>query len=259
MKMSLNWSVFVLRSLVGAVLMLMLGCSGNYPVRTYEGAALSDDQVAIVKVPGDINMVAIDGQPMKSYLIKNIAVDYYLLPGDHTLVLKYSGVWAAPTTKTDEGSSSAELVQSAPLQVKINAEAGKVYSFDYPVPQSRMQAIEIAKSFEVTLHDDKREIARSQAYQPEAAVARSGDGGSAPAAVEPAAVASVTTGAVTAAATTASPVTMPMPALTPAPAPTITSSPTPAAPDLPRLEALKVLWESASKDEKKEFMRWAFK
>lgn len=246
--MSWKLSEVIIRSAVGVLMVVIVGCSGNYPIQTYDGSKLPDDQVSILKAPEDIDIVSIDGKEMTSYLLENLAIDYYFLPGPHVIVFKYSGVWSAPGMKAEDDRPPVDLVESRLLQVNLNAEAGKVYTFDYPVPQNRTQAFDIAKVFEARIKDKDELVAKSESYDPKqskAAVVTTASAGAAAVVASGAA----TTAPVAGSANTAAGVALPA---TP-------SASAPSTGDLPRLEALKVLWGSASKEEKKEFMRWAFK
>ncbi|MCP5208762.1 MAG: DUF2057 family protein [Hahellaceae bacterium] len=252
--MSWKLSEVIIRSAIGVLMLVIVGCSGNYPIQTYDGSKLPDDQVSILKAPEDIDVVSIDGKEMTSYLLENLAIDYYFLPGPHVIVFKYSGVWSAPGVKKDDERPPVDLVESKLLQITLNAEAGKVYTFDYPVPQTRTQAFDVAKVFEARIKDKDGLVAKSESYDPKKSAAV--------VATTAAAAASVTNVAATEAPVAEA--TKPVAGVaTVAVASKQTVSDAaggaPATGDLPRLEALKVLWGSASKEEKKEFMRWAFK
>lgn len=261
--MSLKLSAVIVRLIAGVAVLLVVGCSGNYPVKAYDGGTLPVEQVAIIKAPEDINVVSIDGKKMTSYLLENLAVDYQVLPGSHVVVFHYSGVWAAPREKAEDDRPSVDLVESALQQFEVNLEAGKIYTFYYPSPQNRIQAFEVAKTFEATLQEAGNVVAKSAKYkvtntpqQVSVATAVNPTSSSGPAVVvgAPAVVGGAVVGGAAVVAeggVTPGVANVPVAAGTPA----VDA----AKADLPRLDALKVLWGSASKEEKKEFMRWAFK
>ncbi len=259
-----------------SVLIWLVGCSGN-TIHTYDGDKLPDEQVAILKAKGDIDVVAIDGKPMKKYLVSDLDIDYHLLPGSHTVILRYSGVWAAPKKRDKDSASSAVLIESDLLRVDFTAVQGATYVFDYVQPENRRQAKALSENFVVHLRQASGgRVASGKPYKLAAGQKV------APATADPvrslvSGVTSVVTG--TKAATPAYPVPASAPpvqrtdvapvsaAAAALAAPTAIPSAASAASSilpkdlsagLPRLDALKLMWQQASKEEKKAFLRWAF-
>lgn len=222
-------------ALLAAVLALAACSASSRVVRTHDGPAQDASQVAVLFKPGDIKIEEVDGKPVKTYLFDNLEMNYELLPGPHTVVFRYNKVWAISGVKRDSGDKAAEEIQSGRLQVTFNAQAGRTYRFELPEAASREDAIRIASGRNIQVVDDAgQSLARAVPYAPPAAETETAVAGQAP--VAPAG----------------------QPAVAPETVPPQVSIPAAQGGRVSNLEALKVLWESASTEEKKEFLRWAF-
>ena len=226
-----------------AVVLVSACTASSRVIKVYEGDTLPPAQVAKLEVPEDIDLIELDGEAQKDYLLENLALTYDLRPGEHMVVYKYSGLWAKVRQSDDSGEPRAELVESELRQAKVNLVAGRTYTFNFVRPESRSDAQEFAKTFSaVIVTDEGRSVAKDSRY------------------VKPASVPVV-------AATTGQAATTAFPSATTTGAATGTTgiAAIPAAPisstmdaGLSRLDALKVLWGKSSAEEKKEFLRWAF-
>lgn len=200
------------------------GCSSSLKrIQTWDGSAVDESQLAILKAPGQVEVIEVNGNDVGNYLIEDLALDYELLPGQNIVVFQYKTIWGK-TTVVEQGESKVNVVESGRQQFVIDARAGEEYRFSLPEPQNQREAEALMANFRAQLVDRSgRVVASSETYrEPVAAVA--------------ATAAVTTTGAVA---------TSPAVPLTP-------------AGDLNALDGLKVLWERASADEKREFLRWAF-
>lgn len=212
------------------------GCSASSRiVRTYDGEPLAADQVARLLVPSDIKLMEVDGVAQKEYLLDNLALTYELKPGPHRLVYRYTAIWSKPGGGED--APKVDVIESSPRQVEFVFKPGVDYTLSFERPESRAQAFAMAPRFSASLADvGGRTLVRDQAYQaPVVALAAAGVSAAQGA---PSAVAPLAGGSPDAAAGG------------------VLSGP--ATGGLPRLDALKLLWEQASPEDKKEFLRWAF-
>lgn len=217
-----------------ALSLLLSACSSSLKrVQTWEGQAAQPGQVAVLKAPGDITVRSVNGRSVGNFLMDDLALDYELLPGRNTIVFVHETIWAKKTVVRD-GESKVHNVTSGPRQVVIDAKPGEVYTFDLPELSDRQEAEDFARDFKVAVTNDSgRVIARSEVYRPQApslpTLPAASEVASAPA--------------------------------TPAPGTQTTPVAEPQAQSgerLPTLDALKLMWERASADEKREFLRWAF-
>jgi len=246
------------------VFLFLVGCSSTSLVKTYDGPQVDPSRSAVLSVSDGIEVLSVNGKEVKKYLLPELDLNYQLLPGVNIVTFTHETLWAK-AGKKEEGESNAELIVTKPMMVRFNAKAGEVYHFNFESPESRNEALNNVATFDAMLVDSSgRFVAASALYvegddssggavvagvnNQKAALGSAPDNaaGGATVAVTGAAVA----GGVVAAQATA-------PANTAALMPVAPVSAQGGA--LPTIEALKVLWESASTDEKKEFLKWAFK
>ncbi|WP_165495788.1 DUF2057 family protein [Marinobacter halodurans] len=216
----------------------MAGCSSAFKqVQTWEGPEAQPGQVALLHKPGSVKIVSVNGREMANYLTDDLELTYELLPGQNTVVFTYKTIWAKQGV-VNNGESKVHVIETDPQQVVINARAGESYHFVLPTAETRSEAESIRQNFQAkVVNEQNRQVAVSSEFVKPAPQLPTLPGA-------PATAAAATTGA---AATTA-------PSTAPAQAPTVPA----AANNLPTLEGLKVLWERASTEDKKNFLRWAF-
>lgn len=222
-----------------AVIVVLTGCGTTFKsVQTWEGPSAERNQIAILEKPDSVKILSVNGRDMENFLMDDIKLNYELLPGQNTVVFSHKTIWAKKTV-VDNGESKVTAVETEPQQVVINAQAGETYSFVLPQPQTQREAERLAENFQATIvNSNNRQVAQSTDYvapKPQLPTLNASGQQAAPAPLSaPAPNATVTAGAATS---------------------TVAPS---AANGLPTLEGLKLLWERASTEEKKDFLRWAF-
>ncbi len=211
------------------------GCSSNglTRVQTWEGAAVSN--AAILKAPSAIKVQSVNGRETGNFLMDDLALDYELLPGTNTVVFTYKTIWAKSGIVRDKNESNVHVVETEPQQVVIDARAGEVYRFEVPEITSRSEAERFAADFHVRVVTDAgQRVATSGPYTAPVPSLPSRQGATAtvvagqaagPASVQPEAGSQARAG--------------------------VDSR-------LNTLDGLKLLWERASGEEKREFLKWAF-
>ncbi|MDG5500694.1 DUF2057 domain-containing protein [Marinobacter sp. BGYM27] len=230
--------------MLALVVLGLAGCSGGLKnVQTWDGPSADSDQIGILHAPANINVSSVNGKEMSRYLMEDLALDYELLPGENTVVFTHQTIWAKKTV-VDNGESKVHVVKTEPQQVVINVKAGEEYTFAVAEPKNKREAEQQVAHFEAKVIDEqKRQVAVAKPYvaqRPQLPTLSSA----------PATAGAAAAGG--AAAATAS---------KPASTSSTTATSAPAAPvenGLPTLEGLKVLWERASAEDKKNFLRWAF-
>jgi uncharacterized protein YccT (UPF0319 family) len=242
-------------------LVFLVGCSSTSLVKTYDGPAVDVSRSAILSVADGIEIISVNGKKVKSYLLPQLDINYQILPGENSVVFTHETLWAKPGKKEDGGSNS-ELVVTKPMQVSFSAKAGEVYHFTFGQPETRAEAYDFAKTFKATLVDSSEGfIAESMLYSEAGSVSSE----VASTSVSGASVGTTVGASSSAAAASNVPVAVAGAAVGVAVA---SSSPSTAGATtagtaqggaLPTIDGLKVLWDSASTNEKKEFLKWAFK
>ncbi len=211
-----------MRSIRAILLLLAVAvitaCTGK-PVKTYEGAALPDQDVAILTANDNIEIIEIDGKEMTSYLLSNIETIYALKPGKHRVIFKYTSVWSVAPKGPD--SPRSESVESPAQVVDIEVKGGDSLSFEFDDVEDVREARALAERFTANVVGSQGNVlASSDLYVEQAA--------------QPLAEQVVASGAQAAPQES-------------------------RAGGLPPLEAMKVIWEGASAEDKKAFLKWAFK
>lgn len=210
-------------SLVLAV--LLTGCTSSKIVSTYDGEALSAQKIAVLKTSENIQLIAVNGKPVKKYLMRNLEVKYGLLPGKNLVEFQYGSVWGVSTV-TDEDAPRAKEVVSSPRAVLIDAKAGDQLTFRHDIANNIREAEALVVQFEAEVIDQNGQVVavsgEPEIYQKTEEVSPS----------------PVVEG--------------------PQGAQAYASHNAPADASLPAIEAMKVLWATASSEEKKAFLKWAF-
>lgn len=144
MKTVSPWSPLLIGTLLGTLISsLLVGCSTNRAVQLYEGPERPISDVAVVKMPVQLDIVTINDRQVQGVnaMFSMEDKELHLEPGQYRIVAHYKDVWDRP-------ASSHEVVQSDPVQFNIDARAGQLYRLDYPQPQNLEEAKEMARNFE---------------------------------------------------------------------------------------------------------------
>ncbi|MDR9436608.1 MAG: DUF2057 family protein [Thiohalophilus sp.] len=100
-------------------------------------------EIALVKVPGPITTLAIDGRDIRAPSKEEGFYELHLSPGQHTLSFKYELYWGS--------SDSGMMIKSSPTEVQAHFRAGQVYELRYERPESEDEAFTMASDFQATL------------------------------------------------------------------------------------------------------------
>jgi len=210
------------------LVVLLVACSSGTIVKTYEGDALSEGKIAVLTASKNINLISVNGKRVKKYLMRSLEVKYGLQPGKNLVVFQYGSVWGTPTLG-DEDAPRAKELMSAQREVLIDAKAGDRLAFRYGSANNIREAEVLVSNFEAEILDQNGGVVAVSGepgiYQqaPDVTVASRG-------LVEP------TSGSLSGQKTKSV---------------SVDSS-------LPTIDAMKVLWGTASSDEKQAFLKWAF-
>ncbi len=204
---------------VSAFLAALAGCSSAVTkVETWEGDSPSAANAATLEAPGEIEVQEVNGRSMTNFLMDDLALNYALLPGENEIVFTYKTIWAKSGV-VENGESKVHVVESEPQVVRFTAEPGAIYQFRYKKPESRQKAEAAMPAFTAAVVTASgRVVARSHAWAPRQVAERT-------------------------------PVSSPA-----------SSADAPAGTDGggDALQTLKSVWATASEEQKKAFLRWAF-
>lgn len=212
------------QAMVSAALMLVLaGCSSAVTkLDTWEGDPTTAVNAATLKTPGAIHVSQVNGRSMTNYLMDDLALDYGLLPGENQVVFTYKTIWAK-TGVVRNGESKVHVIESEPQVVRFDAAPNETYRLEFDKPESRRQAEEMIPAFSAAVVGASGQtLAQSSSWSP---------GDSAPVARTPVPDES---------------------GAQPVDGGTFSSN------GGSSLNQLKDVWRTATDEEKKAFLRWAF-
>ena len=122
---------------------ILQACTPTGPVRLYDDATKTPDQIARVKVPGPVTMLRVDNRKVRSPSKDEGFYELHLDPGVHRLTFEYKLYWGT----TIDGM----MIVSEPAVITHNFVAGKVYELVYEEPGSLDEADDMARNFQATL------------------------------------------------------------------------------------------------------------
>lgn len=210
----------VFKSLLASVLVVALvGCASSISrVETWEGEPANAGDAATLKAPGEIKVSRVNGKSVTNFLMDDLALDYALLPGQNEVVFTYKTIWAKSGV-VENGESKVHVIESEPQVARFDAESGAVYRFVFEKPSTRAEAEEMIGGFSAAIVTaNGQEVATSTDWDPQQAVA----------------------------------------ARTPIEGSGIASGSDGTAVNGTALDQLKSIWATASEEEKRAFLRWAF-
>lgn len=106
--------------LITMSILFLSACQNIPPHQAYEGSPKADNEIATFSIPGEFNLLSIDGVKFKQLALRDGAI-IKLLPGSHQLIIEYYDFF-------DLGGGEFEKVGSKPISITFTAEAGNQYS-----------------------------------------------------------------------------------------------------------------------------------
>lgn len=220
---SRRWMHVAQAMLCAALLLVLAGCSSAVTkIETWEGSPATAVNSATLEAPGVIHVSKVNGRSMTNYLMDDLALDYALLPGENRVVFTYKTIWAK-SEAVENGESKVHIIESEPQVVRFEAAPNETYRFEFDKPGSRRQAEKMMPKFSAAVVGaNGQALAQSSVWSPgdSVVVARTPvPGESSRLAADGEAV---------------------------------------SGNGESSLNRLKAVWETASDEEKKAFLRWAF-
>lgn len=135
----------LLLPLLAAVLSVAGCASSQLPQQAYEGPARAAAEVAVLEVPEDVQVMAIDGrEPPASFLRSQVTLA--LLPGEHVLSLRYVHLFQI-------NADDHEVIRSGQAALRFVAAAGAHYRLEVPPQRNVDAARQFAKAPQFRLVD----------------------------------------------------------------------------------------------------------
>lgn len=130
---------------LAASLFVVAGCAAKGPLQAYAGPPRAAAELALVSVPEQIEVMAIDGrEPPPSFL--RSTVQLALLPGEHVFSLRYVQLFQISSDEHD-------VIRSRQAALRFTAVAGREYRLEMPPQANRDKAREFAKNPQFRLVD----------------------------------------------------------------------------------------------------------
>lgn len=125
------------QGLVALAMMSLMACATQGPLKTYEGPVRAIGEVALIRVPEQIEIMSVDGhEPPSSFLKSNVELS--MLPGEHVFSLRYVELFQIT-------SDDHDVVRSKPAALRFTAVAGASYKLEVPRQANHGAAKEFAK------------------------------------------------------------------------------------------------------------------
>lgn len=144
--------------LITISILFLSACQGIPPQQAYEGPEKAKDEIATFIIPGQFNLLSIDGVKFKQYALRDGAV-VELLPGSHQLIIEYYDFF-------DLGGGEFEKVGSKPMAITITTEAGIHYNLDSVTFEKVEKAQKFAEKPSISITDttNKRAVSAEVKY-----------------------------------------------------------------------------------------------
>lgn len=133
--------------LMMALGVVLAGCTAPGPVKVYEGTVRRQAELALISVPEQIEVMAIDGrEPPPSFLKSRVVLA--LLPGEHVFSLRYVELFQITADEHD-------VVRSRQAALRFTAVAGSEYTLEVPKQANRDAARKFAKDPQFQLRNSR--------------------------------------------------------------------------------------------------------
>lgn len=111
-----------------ALTLLLPACQGAKIHQTYEGPAKPENEVGTLSIPESFNILFINKKKFGPTLYSgNSKIGF--LPGSHHIIIYYKEFWEIP-------GDEHERIESKPISIKFDAEAGQHYQIKFVPPEN---------------------------------------------------------------------------------------------------------------------------
>ncbi len=129
--------------LLHLVLILTLSACAQNPVRKlYEGEERSASEIAVVRVPIELEIMRINGERIEGLntLFSPQHKDLHLRPGEYRILAYYKDLW-------ELSGDGHDVVKTDPALFVVNAKAGNRYKLGFEEPQNLEEARALENKF----------------------------------------------------------------------------------------------------------------
>lgn len=211
---------------------LLLAACSSQPIKLYSGPERPAEQLAVVKLPVELELLSINGKPVDApfALLGMGDRQLQLLPGRYQLLVFYENIW-------ETSGDSHTTIQSKPVTLTMTLETGHTYQVSF----NEAQSIEQARAFEEQFQARLTDLASGQQVTSQASGLK----------LDNSLFNQLTGQTQAVAASTPSQQT-----ITPLATVSPSAKPTSNAVAVGYLDLLKAQWQQASQAEKRAFLKW---
>lgn len=124
--------------LIVSVILFLTACQTTPVHQAYNGPKKSDSEVASISIPESFNLLFFDKEKYHA-LIARDGAKIQALPGNHQIILYFKEYWDLP-------GDDFERVESKPISIKLNAQAGHNYNLKFNKPKNLEEARAFGKN-----------------------------------------------------------------------------------------------------------------
>lgn len=114
---------------------MLAGCAAPGPAKLYEGELRSAAETAMIRLPEQVQVMALDGQEQTGSLLQRDQL-LAVLPGEHVFSLRYVELFQI-------NSEEHEVVRSRQSALRFTAVAGH----EYRIEMDKQGSLEVARKF----------------------------------------------------------------------------------------------------------------
>lgn len=114
---------------------MLAGCAAPGPAKLYEGAFRTAAETAMIRLPEQVQVMALDGQEQTGSLLQRDQL-LAVLPGEHVFSLRYVELFQI-------NSEEHEVVRSRQSALRFTAVAGH----EYRIEMDKQGSLEVARKF----------------------------------------------------------------------------------------------------------------
>lgn len=122
---------------IGLFAIMLAGCAAQGPAKLYEGPLKPAAETAMIRLPEQVQVMAMDGQEQTGSLLQRDQL-LAVLPGEHVFSLRYVELFQI-------NSEDHEVVRSRQSALRFTAEAGREYRIEMDKQGSLVAARKFAK------------------------------------------------------------------------------------------------------------------
>ena len=130
--------------LLWGLLLILMGCAHTGPYVLHTQTQMSLAEQAQVTLPKAIDVVQLDGKKLKLAYSPDDVRHYYLLPGQHELVLRYVQLW-------EDDMGNEEVLTSKLVGFQLTTKAGDHFELVTDMPRTLEDARRFSRDIQLQL------------------------------------------------------------------------------------------------------------